>query len=78
MKLNLSHEAVGQLLEGKEEAEEKTEKVIADLERKCIFCRILSCIIRSMLRILLLLCYRVLLLGAHAIQDLRIIGEGPG
>jgi len=56
MMLDLSHKAVGQLLKGKEEAKEKIEKATVDLERKCIFCRILSCIIRSMLSILLLLC----------------------
>ena len=36
MELGLYHEAVSQLLKGKEEAEEKANKVTVDLERKCI------------------------------------------
>jgi len=38
MELDLSHRDVGQLLKGKEEAEEKTEMATTDLERKCIYC----------------------------------------
>jgi len=38
MELGLSREAMGRLLKGKEEAEEKAEKATADLDRKCIYC----------------------------------------
>ena len=38
MELDLSHETMGQLLKGKEEAEEKARKATIDLEHKCIFC----------------------------------------
>ena len=34
MEIDLSREAVGQLLKGKEEAKEKAKKVTRDLERK--------------------------------------------
>ena len=71
MELGLSHETVVQLLKGKEEAKEKAEKATVDLERKYICCQILSFGVRSMLSILLLLCYRVPLLGTCAIQSLR-------
>lgn len=70
MELSLSHKAVSQLLKGKEEAEEKVEKVTVDLERKYIFCWIRSCSIRSMLSILLLVCCRILLSGAGVVQGL--------
>ena len=77
MEFSLSHEAVGQLLKGKEEVEEKAEKATADLERKCIFCRILPYNIRSMLSVLLLLCCIVLLPGACTIQGLRGPSQDP-
>ena len=38
MELGLSYEAVAQLQKEKEEAEEKNERVAADLEHKYIFC----------------------------------------
>ena len=37
MELSLSRKNVRRLIMGKEAAEEKTEKAIADLERKCTF-----------------------------------------
>ena len=37
MELGLSYENIRQLITGKEAAEEKTEKAIIDLERKCTF-----------------------------------------
>ena len=37
MEFGLSHENVRQLIAGKEVAEEKAEKAIADLECKCTF-----------------------------------------
>ena len=77
MELNLSHEAIGQLLNGKEEVEEKDDKVTTDLERKYIFCQIRSCVISSMLSILLLVCCRVLVSGVGAVQGLWRLGEGP-
>jgi hypothetical protein len=42
MELGLSHEVIGQLLNGKDEAEEKADKVTMDPERKYIFCHIRS------------------------------------
>ena len=57
MDLNLSRETIGQFLKGKEEAEEKADKVTADLEHKYHFCRIHSCSVRSVLSILLLVCH---------------------
>ena len=43
MVLSLSYENVRQLIAGKEAAEEKTEKAIVDLERKCTFLYLGSC-----------------------------------
>ena len=43
MELSLSHENVRQLIVGKEAVEEKTEKAITDLERKCTFLYLGSC-----------------------------------
>ena len=38
MELDLSCEAITQLLKVKEEVEEKAKKATADLDRKCICC----------------------------------------
>jgi hypothetical protein len=78
MELGLSHEVIGQLLNGKDEAEEKADKVTMDPERKYIFCRIRSCSVRSMLSILLLVCCRVPLSGVGIVQGLWRLGEGLG
>ena len=43
MELGLSHENVRQLIAGKEAAEEKVEKAIADVECKCTFLYLGSC-----------------------------------
>ena len=43
MELGLSYENIRQLITGKEAAEEKTEKAIIDLERKCTFVYLGSC-----------------------------------
>ena len=43
MELGLSRENVRQLIAGVEAAEEKAEKAITDLERKCTFLYLGSC-----------------------------------
>lgn len=78
MELSLSHEAIGQLLNGKGEAGEKADKVTTDLECKYIFCHIRSCSIRSVLSILLLVCSRVPLSSIGTVQGLWIPGDGLG
>ena len=78
MELGLSRETVGQLLKGKEEADEKADKVTADLECKYIFCCICSCSVRSMLSIQLLVCCRILLSGIGIVQGLWRPGESLG
>ena len=78
MELGLYHEAVSQLLKGKEEAEEKADKVTADLECKYIFCCIHSCSVRSVLSIQLLVCCIILLAGVDAVQGLWRLGESLG
>ena len=43
MELGLSHENIRQLFAGEEAAEEKAEKAITELERKCTFLYLGSC-----------------------------------
>ena len=51
MELGLSREAIGQLIEAKEKAEEKAEKATKDLQRECFSCYFDLCGIKRMLSI---------------------------
>ena len=67
MEVGLSCENIKQLIVGKEAVEEKTEKAIVDLERKCTFLILVHDINRSVLNLLMLVYCRIPIPGAHTI-----------
>ena len=77
MELGLSWEAIMQLTVGKEEAEEKAERVAEDLQRECLPLYFYLCSIERMLSIRLLLC-RVSAPGARTVQGLWRPSESAG
>ena len=75
--LSLSHEAIAQLQKEKEEAEEKTNRVMRDLEGEGIFCRNHSRSARNMYN-MSSPCCRISVQCPCTVQGLWRPGEGPG
>ena len=77
MELGLSWEAIVQLTAGKEEAEEKAERVTEDLQRECLPLYFYLCSVGRMLSIRLLFC-GVSAPGTRVVQGLWRLSESVG